>query len=95
MSFDWQSCILRVGVTIQIPIEAGTYGHQRWSVTDTHGIHTLPTRKREGPYSLIGDGKRSAELFLQMKDASRTPAIVESFFMGVETGPRWDYGGKE
>ena len=44
---------------------------------------TIATLKPEAAYFFAEDGKRTAELFLDMKDVSQIPAMVEPFFMGV------------
>ena len=73
---------MRVRLKIQMPVESGNKAirdGQLQKLMET----TLGTLKPEAAYFFAEDGKRTAELFLDLKEVSQIPAIVEPFFMGV------------
>ena len=73
---------MRVRLKIQIPVEAGNTtvkSGQLAKITES----ALATLKPEAAYFFAEGGKRTAELFLDLKDASQIPSVVEPFFMGM------------
>ncbi len=73
---------MRVRVKIQMPVDAGSQAIKDGRLPKLMESALAPL-KPEAAYFFAEDGKRTAELFLDMKDASQIPAIVEPFFMGV------------
>ena len=72
---------MRVRLKIQIPVEAGNKAikdGQLPKIMET----TLSTLKPEAAYFFTEEGKRTAELFVDLKDVSQIPAILEPLFMG-------------
>lgn len=73
---------MRVRLKIQIPVEAGNKSIKDGQLAKIIES-ALTTLKPEAAYFFAEDGKRTAELFLDLKDASQIPAIVEPLFMGL------------
>ena len=73
---------MRVRLKIQMPVDAGNKAIKDGQLQKLMES-TIATLKPEAAYVFAEDGKRTAELFLDMKDVSQIPAIVEPFFMGV------------
>lgn len=73
---------MRVRLKIQIPVDSGNKAIKDGQLPKIMES-TLATLKPEAAYFFAEDGKRTVELFLDLKDASQIPAIVEPFFMGL------------
>ena len=73
---------MRVRLKIQMPVDAGNQAIKNGRLPKLMES-TLTTLKPEAAYFFAEDGMRTAEFFLDMKDVSQIPAIVEPFFMGV------------
>ena len=73
---------MRVRLKIQIPVDSGNKAIKDGQFPKLMES-TLATLKPEAAYFFAEDGKRTVELFLDLKDASQIPAIVEPFFMGL------------
>ena len=73
---------MRVRLKIQMPVESGNKAVRDGQLAKLMET-TLATLKPEAAYFFAEDGKRTAEMFLDLKDVSQIPAIVEPFFMGV------------
>ena len=73
---------MRVRLKLQMPVEAGNKAIKDGQLPKLMES-MLATLKPEAAYFFVEDGKRTAELFLDLKDVSQIPAIVEPFFMGV------------
>jgi len=72
---------MRVRLKIQMPVDAGNKAIKDGQLQKLMES-TIATLKPEAAYVFAEDGKRTAELFLDMKDVSQIPAIVEPFFIG-------------
>lgn len=73
---------MRVRLKIQIPVEAGNKSIKDGQLSKIIES-ALTTLKPEAAYFFAEDGKRTVELFLDLKDVSQIPAIVEPLFMGL------------
>ena len=73
---------MRVRLKIQMPVDAGSKAIKDGQLQQLMES-TLTALNPAAAYVFAEDGKRTAELFLDMKDASQIPGIVEPFFMGV------------
>ena len=74
---------MRVRLKIQIPVESGNKAIKDGRLAKLMET-TIATLKPEAAYFFAEDGKRTAEMFLDLKDVSQIPAIVEPLFMGVD-----------
>ena len=72
---------MRVRLKVQIPVEAGNKAIKDGQLPKIMEA-TLSTLKPEAAYFFTEDGKRTAELFVDLKDVSQIPAILEPLFMG-------------
>ena len=72
---------MRVRLKVQIPVEAGNKAIKDGQLPKIMEA-TLSTLKPEAAYFFAEDGKRTAELFVDLKDVSQIPAILEPLFMG-------------
>ena len=73
---------MRIRLKIQMPVDAGNKAIKDGQLQKLMES-TLETLKPEAAYFFAEDGKRTVELFLDMRDVSQIPVIVEPFFMGV------------
>lgn len=73
---------MRVRLKIQIPVEAGNKSIKDGQLPKIIES-ALTTLKPEAAYFFAENGKRTVELFLDLKDVSQIPAIVEPLFMGL------------
>ena len=73
---------MRVRLKLQMPVEAGNKAIKDGQLQKLMES-MIATLKPEAAYFFVEDGKRTAELFLDLKDVSQIPAVVEPFFMGV------------
>ena len=72
---------MRVRLKIQIPVDAGNKAIKDGQLPKIMAS-TVATLKPEAAYFFAEDGKRTAEFFLDLKDVSQIPVIVEPLFMG-------------
>ena len=72
---------MRVRLKVQIPVEAGNKAIKDGQLPKIMEA-TLSALKPEAAYFFTEDGKRTAELFVDLKDVSQIPAILEPLFMG-------------
>ncbi len=65
------------------PVEAGNAAIQDGSLSETLGA-ILDDLKPEAVYFLASNGKRTALLIVDMKDASQIPALAEPWFLAFK-----------
>jgi hypothetical protein len=74
---------MRTMLKVSIPVEAGNRAIKDGSLPRIVG-EALENLKPEAAYFFADNGKRTALMVFDMKDASEIPAIAERFFMGLD-----------
>ena len=73
---------MRVRLKIQMPVEGGNAAIKSGQLPKIMES-AMATLKPEAAYFFAEGGQRTAELFLDLKDVSQIPSIVEPFFHGM------------
>ena len=71
---------MRFFMKVSIPVEAGNEAAKKGSLGKTIAS-ILAEQKPEAAYFLEVNGQRTGLFFLDMKDASQIPALVEPWFL--------------
>jgi len=73
---------MRFFMKISFPVEAGNKSAKKGSLSKIIKS-ILDEQKPEAAYFVASEGKRTALLFVDMKDASEIPALAEPWFLAL------------